>query len=129
MENHGGIVTLASAHSVKDTADRLNEALRSKGITLFARIDQKAEAEKAGLEMNATELLIFGNPKAGTLLMAADPLSGIDLPLKALIWEDNDKKVWLSYNSFSYLQERFGLPDELIKPISGVEGLLRSAVL
>ena len=123
------IITLESSYSVKETLDRLDNSLRSKGATIFARIDQKAEAEKAGLSMNALELLLFGNPKAGTLLMRAAPLSGIDLPLKAMAWQDNMGKVWLSYNSFSFLQERFGLSDELIKPISGIEGLLKAAVL
>ncbi|HVS93588.1 MAG TPA: DUF302 domain-containing protein [Mucilaginibacter sp.] len=129
MEHGTGIVTLASPHTVKETADKLESALRSKGVTIFARIDQQAEAKKAALEMNAMELLIFGNPKAGTLLMEAEPLSGLDLPLKALVWQDNDKKVWLSYNSFTYLQQRFGLSDDVIKAVSGVEGLLKAAVL
>jgi len=124
-----GIITLASNYSVKETLDRLEDSLRSKGATIFARIDQKAEAEKVGLSMNPLELLIFGNPKAGTALMTARPLSGIDLPLKAMAWQDHQQKVWLSYNSFSYLQERFRLSDELIKPISGIEGFLKAAVL
>ncbi|MBS1525667.1 MAG: DUF302 domain-containing protein [Bacteroidetes bacterium] len=129
MERGTGITTLTSPYPVNETADRLESLLRAKGVTIFARIDQRAEADKAGLEMNATELLIFGNPKAGTPLMVAEPLSGIDLPLKTLIWQDNDNKIWLSYNSFSYLQQRFGFSDELIKSVSAVEGLLKAAVL
>ena len=124
-----GIKTLASNYPVKETLDRLENSLRSRGATIFARIDQSAEAEKAGLSMNPLELLLFGNPKAGTPLMMAKPLTGIDLPLKAMAWQDNDQRVWLSYNSFSYLQERFGLSEELMKPLSAVEGLLSAAVL
>jgi len=124
-----GIKTLASNYPVKETLDRLENLLRSRGATIFARIDQSAEAEKACLSMNPLELLLFGNPKAGTPLMMAKPLAGIDLPLKAMAWQDNEQRVWLSYNSFSYLQERFGLSDELMKPLSAVEGLLNAAVL
>lgn len=124
-----GIITLASPYTVEETIDRLENLLRSKGAAIFARIDQKAEAVKAGLNMNPLELLLFGNPKAGTPLMQAEPLSGLDLPLKAIAWQDDEQKIWLSYNSFSYLQERFGLSDELIKPLSVVEGLLKAAVL
>lgn len=123
-----GIITLASNYQVKTTMDRLEDALRSKGVTIFARIDQQAEAAKAGLSMKALELLIFGNPKAGTPLMQAEPLSGLDLPLKAIAWQDNENKVWLSYNGFDYLRDRFGLADELIKPIAALEALLRSIV-
>ena len=124
-----GIKTLASNYPVKETLDRLENLLRSRGATIFARIDQSAEAEKACLSMNPLELLLFGNPKAGTPLMMAKPLAGIDLPLKAMAWQDNEQRVWLSYNSFSYLQERFGLSEELMKPLSAVEGLLITAVL
>lgn len=124
-----GVITLVSNYSVKETLDRLENSLRSKGAAIFARIDQKAEAEKAGLSMNPLELLIFGNPQAGTPLMQASPISGLDLPLKAMAWQDNEQRVWLSYNSFSYLQERFGLSEELMKPLSAVEGLLNAAVL
>lgn len=126
MDN--GIITLSSPYPVKETVDRLENLLRSKGATIFARIDQQAAARGAGLEMPATELLLFGNPKAGTALMLAKPLSGIDLPLKVLAWQDKDGKNWLSYNSFGYLQQRFSLPDDLIHPIAAVEGLIKAAV-
>ncbi|MBS1530369.1 MAG: DUF302 domain-containing protein [Bacteroidetes bacterium] len=122
------MVTLASNYSVKATIDRLEHDLRARGVTIFGRIDQQAEAATAGLNMNPLELLIFGNPKAGTLLMEAEPLSGLDLPLKAMAWQDNGNKVWLTYNSFSYLQKRYGLSDELIRPVSGIEGLLKAIV-
>ena len=128
MENEKGIITLASPYPVKETIDRLENLLCTKGATIFARIDQRAAARQAGLEMPPTELLLFGNPKAGTALMLAKPHSGIDLPLKALAWQDKDGKSWLSYNSFGYLQQRFALPDDLIHPIAAVEGLLKAAV-
>jgi uncharacterized protein (DUF302 family) len=124
-----GVVTLGSRYSVKETLDRLEQLLQAKGATIFARIDQMAEAEKAGLKMKPLELLLFGNPKAGTPLMIAEPLMGIDLPLKAIAWEDAGKQVWLSYNSFYYLQERFGVSDELMGPLLAVEALLKAAVL
>jgi uncharacterized protein (DUF302 family) len=128
MQNDESIITLASSHTVKETIDRAEETLRSEGAIIFARIDQQAEAEKAGLRMNPMILLIFGNPKAGTPLMVAEPLSGLDLPLKVLAWQDNDNQVWLSYSSFSYLQKRFSLPDELIQPLLGIEALIKASV-
>jgi uncharacterized protein (DUF302 family) len=129
MPHKTGIITLPSEYTVKESIDRLEQTLRLWGVTIFARIDQQAEAEKAGLTMKQMELLIFGNPKAGTPLMTAEPLSGLDLPLKVLAWQDAENKVWLSYNSFSYLQERFSLPDELIKPVAGAEALIKASVL
>ncbi len=121
-----GLVTRPSAHSVEETIDRLEAVLRERNIHIFARIDQRAEAEKAGLEMPAMELLIFGSPKAGTPLMVAEPTIGIDLPLKALAWEDRDGKVWLSYNAPEYLEDRF---DMELKPISGVGALIEQALV
>jgi uncharacterized protein (DUF302 family) len=123
-----GLVSKPSAHSVAETIDRLEAVLREKGIHIFARIDQRAEAEKAGLHMPAMELLIFGNPKAGTPLMVAEPTIGIDLPLKALAWEDREGKVWLSYNAPEYLEERFSIAEELMKNISGIGGLVELAL-
>jgi uncharacterized protein (DUF302 family) len=115
------IVDKASHHSVEETVDRLINILQSKGITLFAVIDHSGEAEKVGLKMPATKLLIFGNPKAGTPLMLAAPTIAIDLPLKILVWEDVGRTVWLSYNSADYLQNRHGLPRELLGNIAVVE--------
>jgi uncharacterized protein (DUF302 family) len=123
-----GLVSKSSARSVVETINRLEAVLREKNIQIFARIDQRAEAEKAGLPMPAMELLIFGNPKAGTPLMVAEPTIGIDLPLKALAWEDREGKVWLSYNAPEYLQERFSISEELIKNISGIGGLIELAL-
>ena len=123
-----GLVSKSSAHSVAETLDRLEAVLREKSIHIFARIDQLAEAEKAGLHMAAMELLIFGNPKAGTPLMVAEPTIGIDLPLKALAWEDREGKVWLSYNAPEYLEERFSVGEELMKNIRGIGGLIELAL-
>ncbi|HTG14039.1 MAG TPA: DUF302 domain-containing protein, partial [Blastocatellia bacterium] len=99
-----GIVSIVSRHSVAETAARISAALQAKGITVFAVIDQSREAEKVGLTLRPTQLIIFGDPKAGTALMNASPSLAIDLPLKALIHEDADGKVWVSYNSPRYLQ-------------------------
>jgi uncharacterized protein (DUF302 family) len=123
-----GVVSKPSAHSVEETMDRLEAVLREKNIRIFARIDQRAEAEKAGLLMPAAELLIFGNPKAGTPLMIAEPTVGIDLPLKVFVWEDHDGKVWLSYNAPEYLRERFSIGEDLMKNISGIGGLVEQAL-
>lgn len=113
-----GIISRQSRYSVKETIDRLENILKGKGVTIFARIDQQAEAARAGLAMDPIELLIFGNPKAGTPLMQAMPICAIDLPLKALGWQDKDRNVWLSYNTADYIQERFSLPQELARNIN-----------
>ena len=107
-----GLVSKPSRYSVPETVDRLVTVLQSKGMTVFARIDHAAEAEKVGLKMRPTQLLIFGNPKGGTPLMVAAPTAAIDLPLKALAWEDGAGKVWLSYNSLANLQERHGIREK-----------------
>jgi len=125
---HDGIITLPSPHSVPDTLNRLEKILRAKGINIFARVDHSGEAEKVGLHMPPTQLLIFGNPKGGTPLMLAAPLSAIDLPLKALAWQDSSGKVFLSYNDPHYLQQRFSLPDQVLPPIAGISTLLEQAV-
>ena len=122
-----GIVDKASNYSVEQTVERLKNILRSKGVTLFAVIDHSGEAEKVGLKMRPTKLLIFGNPKGGTPVMLAAPSSAIDLPLKILIWQDAEGKVWISYNSRAYLQERHNLAPELLQNISVVETLAAKA--
>src|ERR1700691_1240162 len=123
-----GVVSKASAHSVEETIDRLEAVLREKNIHIFARIDQRAVALKVGLQMAAMELLIFGNPKGGTPLMVAEPTVGIDLPLKAMAWEDREGKVWLSYNAPEYLQDRFSISEDLIKNISIIGALIEQAL-
>jgi uncharacterized protein (DUF302 family) len=118
-----GIISIPSGHSVDQTVEKLKGILQAKGVTLFALVDHSGEAEKAGLKMLPTKLLIFGSPKAGTPLMLAAPSVAIDLPLKILIWEDPEGKVLVSYNSVTYLQERHNLPKELLQNISVVESL------
>jgi uncharacterized protein (DUF302 family) len=107
-----GLITIASAHSVKDTIDRLAADVTSKGMTVFARIDHAAGAQGVGLALRPTELLIFGNAKGGTPLMQSQQTIGIDLPLKALAWEDAAGAVWLSYNDPAWLAARHGLADD-----------------
>lgn len=113
-----GIVNELSNHSVDDTVERLKAMLQASGAVLFGLVDHSGEAEKVGLAMKPTKLLIFGNPKAGTPLMLASPSTAIDLPLKMLVWEDAAKKVWISYNSPEYLQKRHGFPEDLLPNIS-----------
>ena len=128
MKAGEGIISKASKYSVPETLDRVDALLRSKGIKIVVRVDHSGEAEKAGLKMPPTQLLIFGNPKSGTPLMLAAPTAAIDLPLKALAWQDADGKVWLSYNDPEYLKKRFGLTDEQIKTIAGTGSLIEQAL-
>src|SRR5712664_3426295 len=116
-----GITETPSNHSVDQTVEKLKGILAAKGVTLFALVDHSGEAEKAGMHMRPTKLLIFGSPKAGTPVMLAAPRSAIDLPLKMLIWEDAQGKVWVTYNSPVYVQERHSLPPELLHNIGVVE--------
>jgi len=118
-----GITTKSSNHSVDETVEKLKSILQAKGVTLFALVDHSGEAAKVGMKMPATKLLIFGSPKAGTPLMLAAPSIAIDLPLKILVSEDAQGKVWVSYNSPDYLQERHNLPPELLQNIAVVETL------
>jgi uncharacterized protein (DUF302 family) len=122
-----GILEIPSHHSVDETVARLKGILEAKGVTLFAVVDHSGEAEKVGLKMPTTRLLIFGSPKAGTPIMLAAPSAAIDLPLKILVREDVDGKVWISYNSPAYLQERHGFPQELTANVAVVEALAGKA--
>jgi uncharacterized protein (DUF302 family) len=122
-----GIVTIQSNHSVDETVDKLKDILQSKGIMLFAVVDHSGEAAKVGLQMPNTKLLIFGSPKAGTPLMLAAPSIAIDLPLKILVAQDSQGKVWLSYNSPEYLAARHNLPKNLLPNISVVAALAAQA--
>jgi uncharacterized protein (DUF302 family)/uncharacterized membrane protein YidH (DUF202 family) len=119
-----GIVTAPSHRSVDGTVEKLQAILQAKGVKLFALVDHSGEAEKAGMAMRPTKLLIFGNPQAGTPLMIASPSIAIDLPLKVLVWEDGDGKVWISYNSPEYLKRRHNLPAGLLQNIAVVEALV-----
>lgn len=123
-----GMINVPSPYSVPETLARLETIVREKSLTVFARVDHSGEAEKAGLKMRPTQLLIFGSPKSGTPLMVAAPSLAIDLPLKALAWEDEHGKVWLSYNAPEYLQQRHGLPEDLLKNIAGAGALIQKAV-
>jgi uncharacterized protein (DUF302 family) len=123
-----GIIDVPSRYSVPETLARLQSILKEKNITVFALIDHSGEAEKAGLKMRPTQLLIFGNPKGGTPLMVAAPRLAIDLPLKALAWQDEQGQVWLSHNSPEYLQQRHGFSSELMKNIAVVGALVQKAV-
>lgn len=119
-----GLISLAAHHSVAATLDRLVAAIEAKGMTVFCRIDHAGNAREAGLELRATELLIFGNAKGGTPLMQASQPIGIDLPLKALAWEDADGRVWLSYNDPAWLAARHGLDVQAGTVVAALRGAL-----
>jgi uncharacterized protein (DUF302 family) len=122
-----GIADIASNHPVSETLDRLESIAKEKGLTIFARIDFSGDAARNGLAMRPAQLLIFGNPKAGTPLMIASPSVALDLPLKALAWEDASGKVWVSYNTPEYLGARHSVPDALLKNIAGIKPLVEMA--
>ena len=125
MDN--GLVHLASPHSFADTQSRLEEIVKRKGLTILARIDHSGDAAKAGLKMQPAHLLIFGNPKAGTPVMVAAPTAAIDLPLRALVWEDDKGAVWLTYNSPAWLKERHAIPDGLLNNVAGIVAICEEA--
>jgi uncharacterized protein (DUF302 family) len=127
MQKEEGIVKIPSRHSVDETVDKLTTILKSKEVTLFALIDHSGEAEKVGMKMPPTKLLIFGNPKGGTPLMLASPSVAIDLPLKILVAEDAQGQVRISYNSAEYLKERHGFPQNLLQNIAVVQTLAAAA--
>jgi uncharacterized protein (DUF302 family) len=132
-QEKNGLITLSSEHSVKETTDKFIETATSKDLTVFARIDHAANAAKQGFVLRPTELVIFGNPKAGTPLMQDNQTSGIDLPLKILVWEDEQGKVWLTYNEPKWIASRHGLSDKtesVIKAMeAGLKGMTSAAVL
>jgi uncharacterized protein (DUF302 family) len=123
-----GVLQVASKYSVDETVKRLESILAERGLQVFALIDHSGQAEKVGLKMHPTKLVIFGSPKGGTPVMVAAPTIAIDLPLKVLVAEDEEGKVWVSYNSPEYLQQRHGVPEELIKNIAGAGALVAKAV-
>jgi uncharacterized protein (DUF302 family) len=124
-----GMVHVSSPYPVPEAFKRLEAIVLGRGLSILARIDHAGDAAKVGLKMHPTQLLIFGNPKAGTPLMIASPTLAIDLPLKALVWEDDGGKVWVSYNSPEYLKQRNNIPEAFVKNISGVRAILDEAVL
>jgi uncharacterized protein (DUF302 family) len=123
-----GIVSRPSPFSVEETLERLQKAIHSRNLNLFAQIDHSEEARRVGLKMQEAHVLIFGSPKAGTPLMIASPLLALDLPLKVLIWQSEDDRVWVSTTSVAYLKDRYALPQELIGNISGVDTLIEQTL-
>ena len=123
-----GVASLRSPYALAVTLARFKQMLAGKGLTLFAEIDHAEGARQAGLSMQEARVLIFGNPKAGTPVMVARPLAALDLPLKVLVWEDESKAVWVSFNSPEFLVERHVIPPELVKNIAGVEPLVKAAL-
>jgi uncharacterized protein (DUF302 family) len=123
-----GLVHLSSSRSALDTANSLERVVLGRGLRMIARIDHAGDAAKVGLTMHPSELLIFGNPIAGTPLMVASPTLAIDLPLKALVWQDVDGQVWLSYNHPHYMQERHQIPDSLLNNIAGLRSICEEVV-
>ena len=123
-----GLVTVASSFGAKETIDRLEAVLKGGGATIFARVDHAAGAASVNLPLRPTELLIFGNPKGGTPLMQAQQTLGIDLPLKALAWEDQAGKVWVSYNDPVWLAARHGAAGDVAKVTEGLAMSLKGAV-
>jgi uncharacterized protein (DUF302 family)/uncharacterized membrane protein YidH (DUF202 family) len=121
QKSNNGIVTVESHHSVDETVNKLKQLLDAKGVKLFALIDHSGAAADVGMQMRPTRVLIFGSPMAGTPLMIASPTIAIDLPLKLLVWEDSGGKVSISFNDPAYLQERHGLPPELVHNIAAAD--------
>jgi uncharacterized protein (DUF302 family) len=127
LENRTGIERVASTRGFDETVSHFEQVLAAKGIVLFAKIDFTGDAKRAGLTMPRTMLLVFGNPKGGTPVMVAAPSSALDLPLKVLVSEEADAKVWLSFNAPEYLATRHGIPKEVMANISGIRGLVSAA--
>jgi uncharacterized protein (DUF302 family) len=128
LMQRNGLIQVKSQYPVDETVKRLEAAFTEKGMKVFALIDHSGEAEKVGLEMHPTKVVIFGSPKGGTPLMVAAPSLAIDLPLKALVAEGDDGKVSVTYNDPEYLRQRHGIPDDLVKNIAGAGALITKAV-
>ena len=126
-ESEHGVVDLRCQLPVAQTIDRLQTQVVAAGLTVFARIDFSGDAQRAGLTMRPMQMLLFGNPRGGTPLLVAAPRVGLDLPLKALAWEDSEGAVWLSFNAPEYLQARHGFPPALIANITAVRVLAQKA--
>jgi uncharacterized protein (DUF302 family) len=112
-----GVIEQASPYSVKETMDRLAGFLKEHGVTIYSRIDQQSEVQKAGKSILPLEFLMFGNPKAGGPLMEANPMSALELPLKIIAWQDKEGKTWIAYNEAQYIEERYALPHQLMQPL------------
>ncbi len=125
--NGNGVLIVASAHDVPTSIERLEALFAERGLTVFARIDFSGDAARAGLSMPPSQLVVFGNPKAGTPLVLAVLTAALDLPLKVLVWEDANERTWLSYNATDYLRERYGLDADAMKPVSVMPALVEAA--
>ena len=125
--SESGVVRLASSHTVSETVARLQALLRERGVIVFARIDFSGDAGRAGLTLRPEQMLVFGNPKAGTPLMQAEPLVGLDLPIKALVFEDAAGKTWIAWNDPQYIVRRHGLPEALAANLAAVVPLIERA--
>jgi len=123
-----GLTTVASPYPVNVTIDRLAALAQAKNMLVFARIDFAADAKKAGMPLHESQLLVFGNPKGGTPVMQAVPTAALDLPLKALAWQDEQGHVWVSYNAPEYLAARHGIASDLNKPLEGINALIKQVV-
>jgi uncharacterized protein (DUF302 family) len=123
-----GVISKPSPYSVDETTRRLDEVVRAKGLKVFSRIDHRSGAREVGLDMQDEQVLIFGSPRAGTPLMVARPLVGIDLPLRVLVWRGSDGRVWASYQDSAFIAKRYGLPDGLEKNLAGVTALVDAAL-
>ena len=119
-----GLITIESALSARDTADRLAAIAEAKSLTIFARIDHAANAREIGMELRPTELLIFGNPNGGTPLMQDKQTAGIDLPLRVLVWQDSDSRVWLSYDDVRWIAKRHALEVQSETSVKAIETAL-----
>lgn len=124
-----GIITRHSPYSVEQTLERLETTISSLNLTIFARINHSGEAQRVGLKMQEAHVLIFGNPKAGTPLMIASPLLALDLPLKVLVWQSDDGRVWISYTSTDYLAARYAIPRELTGNIAGIDKVVERVII
>jgi uncharacterized protein (DUF302 family) len=127
MEQEHGIERIASEHEFATTFDKLESIVKAKGLLIFAKIDFSGDAQRAGLTMPSTQMLIFGTPKSGTPVMLAAPSSAVDLPLKVLVSQDASGKVWLSYNTPEYLGERHGIPAALLQNLAGIRAVVQAA--
>jgi uncharacterized protein (DUF302 family) len=123
-----GIHIYPSPYPVKETIDRLQEFLQQHGATIYARIDQQAEVQRAGLDMPALEFILFGNPKAGGPLMIENPLAALDLPLKVIAWEDSEHKVWVACNDALYIEDRYNLTHNENSPLK-LEALISKLLI
>src|SRR5438105_5613503 len=123
-----GILTRPSPFSVEETLERLQAAIHNRKLTLFAHIDHSGEAKGVGLTMQEAHVLIFGNPKGGTPLMIASPRLALDLPLKVLVWQGEENRVWVSSNSVTYLRDRYAIPEELVGNLAVIDAVIEQAL-